>query len=199
MLLKGGSEGLNKSDLGGEAQFGDANDELRLGDVEGDCAVEAVPNAEDTRIVGMAVTKDDGVVDGVHAGGDEELAEKGFKAEGQAEARMVEDDGGEDGALPNLVLAAGRTEEEELSDAPGNGEEEFAEVEAEGGGGVHVEVGVVRKVKAPKEGDAVHEGVPEVHGVVHEEEDQHWWKDALETAGLEVVTAEDGGNGGSFR
>ena len=43
-------------------------------------------------------------------------------------------------------------------------------MEAEGGGDVHVRVGVVDVVEAPEEGPGVVEAVPVVEGEVHEED-----------------------------
>jgi hypothetical protein len=170
--LGGEGQGQEGEDpvIGGAEVAGDADDDVALADVEFEAAVEAIPPGKDHRIIGVGLGADNGVMHPVHAGGDEDAVEAAFPGQGQAQIAVVEHGAAVEHQFIDQVGEGQDTDEDHLEEAEDGGIEHFAEVEAEGGGDVHVRVGVVDVVEAPEEGPGVVEAVPVVEGEVHEED-----------------------------
>lgn len=147
-----------------------ANSDVLLWRVEPQRPVKAIPDGETARPVRVSFGFDDGVMDAVHARRDEEGQQTALPPRGQAHIGMMEEDAGDEPGLPEEVSGRREADEQDLRRAPGNGREQFAEVEAERGGGVEIEIDVMDKVESPEERHAMREDVPEVHGVVHQDE-----------------------------
>ena len=130
--------------------------------------MEVIPPPEDHREIGVVLVGHGGVVDAVHAGGDEDIVQGFFQAKGQAKVGVVEHGAQLEDDLVGYIGEQGDAEDRHLEDPKNSGIEDFPPMEAEGGGDVHVRVDVVDVVKAPEQGILMVDLVPVIKGPVQE-------------------------------
>ncbi len=109
------------------------------------------------------------VVDAVHARGDDDAAQAAVPLGRQFNIRVMEQDGDEQQGLPKGVVANRSADQRYLQCAEWDGKQQFAEVEADGRGGIAVEIDVMRQVKSPQQRDLVRQHVPDVKRVVEQQ------------------------------
>jgi len=128
----------------------------------------SVPKGEDGREVTVGIRRRRGMVDPMHGGSDEDAPEPRFDGGGDLGIGMLED---RDAARNATVQQHTKRRQAAHSDGNQHGrvcEYRLDGVEAQAGGVVEVDVGVVDPVNRPKEWDGMENAVLEIKGEVEQ-------------------------------
>ena len=103
---------------------------------------------------------------------------------------MVEHDAQREPDLPQREHYGAQSDDEHLGGSPRHGEQDLAEVEAQGGRGVKIPIDVMDRVEPPQTRDPMQQHVPPVKRIVHQHQSGQRGNDALqlEHAGNAPVT-----------
>ena len=106
----------------------------------------------------------------MHPWRDDHTYQRTLHSLGKPQVRVVEGDGDEDQPLPQMQGPRRGPDHEHLGRAVGDRQDHLAEMEADRSRGGAVEIRMVDQVEAPKERDPVGPDVPDIEGVVHQED-----------------------------
>jgi len=112
------------------------------------------------------------MVNPVHPGGDNDPAQNAIESGGNPHVAVVEENHGLQDQFVNDQLHGCDAEQGQDSQSRERGEDDFAGMEAHGGAGVHLGIGMVHAVETPEQRDFVVGPVPEIHPQIEQEDGQ---------------------------
>ena len=80
----------------------------------------------------------------------DEPVQAAFPFHRKSHVGMVKHDRQQERKLPRRLRQRSQTDQNDLARAPGQRKQHFAEVKPQGGGGIHIEVGMVDHMEAPQ-------------------------------------------------
>src|SRR5687768_10102502 len=108
------------------------------------------------------------MMDTVHPGSDDGGDKEALQPQRESPVGMVKENGDEENQLPQPDGEGARSDDHDLQGAIDQGEQQLAEMKAEGRRCVEIAVDVVHEVKTPEEGEAMIHPVPPPECVVEE-------------------------------
>ena len=155
---------------------GNTHDDRLLRNREQNCPVEVVPGREKAGPVAVGFIAPVGVVDAMHARGDDESDEESLESQWQSRVRVVKQDRDDQERMIDPDRDRRRSDDDHLQDPPSDREGVLSKVEPKRRGGVHVAVDVVHEMEPPKEWNQMVDPVPVPQRVV-QEQDSHSYFD----------------------
>src|SRR5207248_1097329 len=108
------------------------------------------PDGQSARPVRVGLFRYDGMMDAVHARRDNELAKPALHFHRQLDVGVMKHHLQQSQHLPGSQRLRRNAEDNNLSGTPGDRENHFSEVEADGGRGIQVEIDMMSSMKAPE-------------------------------------------------
>lgn len=146
----------------------DANGKLRQPAHER--TMDPIPERKDGRIIGICLAPNLGMMQSVHARGHDDPVEKSVDSVGKSNVRMMELGGSDHERFEQDPRERIHADEDDLCRPKWHGERQFSHVKPRSGAHVEVQVRVMDIVESPEKRQAVVPPVPEVKGVVHQQE-----------------------------
>src|SRR6267143_4286861 len=166
------SEGALECHISRLEEPGNANRDRRLREIETQAAMHAVPARQQAREVRVRFLGARRVMDAVHPRRHDDRLQSLLDIDGQVDVAVVKDHREQQALLPDAQGLVIDAEQQDLGGPKPRGERELAEVEADAGAAIQVEIDVVNGVKTPERRGPVIQPVPDVERVVEEQESE---------------------------